>query len=91
MKQSVQTLPSRPHSVALENREHLTMTGITDVLRYDEREIEAVSEGGPLTVFGENLHIAKLNLEAGQLAVDGLIRGLEYAAVKKGLFSRLFR
>ena len=55
------------HLLTLENREHLTLTGISDVDSFNEEEIIAISPCGELTIKGELLHIEELNLEAERL------------------------
>jgi sporulation protein YabP len=83
----------RNHHITLENRERIILTGISDVLSFNEHEVEAESTAGPLTIFGQNLHISKLNLEDSQLTVDGFIEGFEYTETvqKGGMWSRLFK
>ena len=51
---------------------------------------------GELTIKGEDLHINKLNVESGELSVEGNIHGLSYAEPDNrpsggGILSRLFR
>ena len=50
-----------------------------------------------MTVIGEELHIAKLNLEEGELVIDGQIQAVDYAdheeirMNKGGIFSKIFK
>ena len=60
------------HLLTLENREHLTLTGISDVDSFNEEEIIAISPCGELTIKGELLHIEELNLEAGTVSVRAI-------------------
>ena len=64
------------HLLTLENREHLTLTGISDVDSFNEEEIIAISPCGELTIKGELLHIEELNLEAGTVSVSGKVTSL---------------
>ena len=87
---------ARTGNITIENREHITVTGVADVDSFNENEIMVRTDDGRLTVFGQGLHIARLDLEQGQLTVDGLIGGVEYTDVlekqpAQGLFSKLFR
>ena len=50
------------HLLTLENREHLTLTGISDVDSFNEEEIIAISPCGELTIKGELLHIEEVSL-----------------------------
>ena len=72
------------HHLELEGRERLLVTGVEEVERFD----------GTLVVGGTNLHIGKLNLDGGELHVDGLIHTLLYEeqtpGQSGGLLRRLF-
>ncbi len=78
--------------LSMENREKLSLTGVTDVSGFDENLIVLVTGLGPLAVRGEELHIDRIDLNAGQLEVRGKIRELSYEepAREGGLWSRLF-
>lgn len=70
---------SRSHSVLMENRERVTITGVEDVDSFDESAVLLVTGLGYITLHGVDLHINKLNLDEGQLIVEGEITGLEYS------------
>ncbi len=79
--------------IRLENREKLNVTGVLDVVRFDEFEILCECEKGVLSIKGDNLHISKIELEKGELTVDGLITSLSFEdkAVKGSFFKSLFK
>ena len=80
--------------LTVEDRNRLRVTGITDMDRFDEREIVLYTTLGELTVTGKDLHIGKISLETGELSLDGNIYSLVYAENRQtegGFFSRLFR
>ena len=87
--------PARPHAITLENRQRAGITGVSDVLSFNEQEVVLVTEGGDITLLGEGLHIARLNLEDGQLVVEGDITGIEYGVHPQlrrgGILAKLFR
>lgn len=70
--------PSLPHKLALNERENLTMTGVTEVIRFDEESIVLRTSLGTLVVHGSSLHLKALSLDGGQVAVDGTIQALIY-------------
>lgn len=81
------------HRLELLGREHLTVSGVEDVERFDENCIVMATCAGLLVVTGEELHIGKLSLEGGELHVDGRIEAVNYeeqAPRHSGLFARLF-
>ena len=67
-----------PHRVTVEERSSLTVSGVSDVERFDEREIVMSTSRGTLVVTGENLHIEKLSLDGGDLKVEGDVDALTY-------------
>ena len=82
-----------PHHVTMEERSSLTVSGVSDVERFDENEIVMSTSKGTLVVTGENLHIEKLSLDGGEMQVDGRIDAVTYedTEVRQGSFlSRLF-
>lgn len=82
-----------PHSLTLEDRRHLTISGVEDVERFDETIIILSTAQGALTVQGSGLHIEQLSLNGGDLKVEGLIESLSYedrVEQAGGLFARLF-
>ena len=84
----------KPHNRTIEGRQRISMTGVIDVESFNEQEILVRSEAGMLTVFGQGLHISKLDLDAETLWVDGFVEGLEYHEQPQkqgGVFSKLFR
>lgn len=83
-----------PHLVQLEERNKLTVSGVSDVDSFDENTVVVYTSLGELTVRGEGLHILKLNTDTGELALEGAVRELAYAAVRArsdGFFRKLFR
>lgn len=86
-------LSAAVHRVELSGREHLIVSGVEDVERFDETGIVMSTTGGTLVVTGEDLHIGKLSLDGGELHVDGRIDSLSYEEESHssgGLFARLF-
>ena len=82
-----------PHTLTLDGRERLTVSGVEDVENFDENAITLYTSEGTLTVSGEDLHIEKLNLDSGELCLTGRVSGLEYedgVRERGGLFARLF-
>lgn len=72
------------YQLTLINRELFQASGIIEVESFDEHEVIAVSELGPLIIRGEALHITQLNLQEGQLVLQGEIASILYADNKKG-------
>ncbi len=81
------------HNVIIESREKLTLSGVEDVVSFDELELELVTELGDLTIKGEMLNIESLNRDTGEMLITGVINELVYTDKKpeaKGFFKKLF-
>lgn len=74
----------QPHSLELHDRSHLTATGVTGVVRFDDTVVALKTGQGLLTVRGEGLQLKNLSLEGGRMAVDGKIQGLFYEEPRTG-------
>ena len=82
----------RSHTLSMENRDKLSLTGVEDVSGFDESLVVLTTSMGELTVRGEGLHIERIDLDSGQLEVRGKVQELIYdeRAPKSTLWSRLF-
>ena len=81
-----------PHKLTLNERKSLTMTGVTEVVSFDETAVVLQTSLGLLTVQGQDLKLKTLSLEGGQVAVDGQIVALIYEEPREaGLWQRLWR
>ncbi|MBO7292384.1 MAG: sporulation protein YabP [Clostridia bacterium] len=80
------------HSLQLKNREKLMLDGVREVLRFDEGLVVLETALGALSVEGEGLHVTKLLLDCGEVAIEGHISALLYGdggEKKRGFFRRL--
>ena len=66
-------------NLILENREKLSISGVLDVLSFDDQIVILETELGLLTVKGENLRINKLSLDTADVIVDGEIYNMGYS------------
>ncbi|MBQ8057202.1 MAG: sporulation protein YabP [Ruminococcus sp.] len=80
------------HSLILDNRSSLTLTGISDVIGFDEQTVNLMTDCGALIVKGESLHINKLNLDSKDVCIDGTVNSLQYLSQStKSIKSKLFK
>ena len=82
-----------PHRLELDERHRLSVTGVSEVLSFDENEVIMNTTLGLLTVEGESLHVEKLSLDIGELTLEGSVQSLCYShdRQKRGSFwSRVF-
>lgn len=66
-------------NLVLENREKLSISGVLDVLSFDDQVVIVETELGLLTVKGDNLRINKLSLDTSEVVVEGEIYNLAYS------------
>lgn len=83
-------------NIILENREKLSISGVLDVLSFDDQIVILETELGLLTVKGDNLRINKLSLDTAEVIIDGEIYNLGYSEKdvnqkSGGLFNKIFR
>ena len=84
-------------NLILENREKLSISGVLDVLSFDDQIVILETELGLLTVKGENLRINKLSLDTAEVIVDGEIYQLGYSEKdlekknNSGFLNKLFK
>ena len=81
-----------PHKVTMQERKNLTMTGVTEVVSFDETAVVLHTSLGTLLIQGRDLKLKTLSLDGGQVAVDGHISALIYEEPRdrSGWLGRLF-
>ena len=89
--------PVKTHTVHMENRERVVVTGVEDVDNFNEEEVNFDTDSGYVTLTGSDLHISRLNLDEGQMVIEGVINGIAYSGSDEqpknggGFFSKLFK
>ena len=83
-------------NIILENREKLSISGVLDVLSFDDQVIMVETELGLLTIKGENLRITKLSIDTSEVIVEGNISYLAYSNKeieknKGSIISKIFK
>ncbi len=82
----------KPHILTLDNRSLLSLTGVEDVVGFDEQTINIRLSDCTLVIKGTSLHISKLSLDSGDVVIDGRISSLQYlGASGRNMRSKLFR
>ena len=84
---------SKKHTLMLDSRSKLILTGAEDVNGFNEETVSVKTAGGTLIIKGEKLHIEKLNLETGDVSIDGRINAIQYigSEANRSKLSKLFR
>lgn len=66
------------HSIAIQERNRVVITGVVDVFSFDELQVDIETVAGMLLIGGEELHITRLSLGKGELELEGLINSISY-------------
>lgn len=88
---------TRPHRCIIQNRTQANLTGVRDVVSFDENQVVLDTDMGLLTLKGKDLHVSRLTVEKGELDLDGTIDSMAYSSNEtyrkagETLFQRLFR
>lgn len=82
-------------NLVLENREKLNVSGVNDVLSFDDQVVIIETELGLLTIKGENLKINKLSIDTSEVIVEGRINNLTYSdhqvKTEGGILGKIFK
>ncbi|MCL2672442.1 MAG: YabP/YqfC family sporulation protein [Clostridiales bacterium] len=71
------------HSIALENRKRLKVTGVAEVESFAEQEVRLTTGAGALLIFGTDMHLSRYNPDEGLLLLTGEIIAIEYPPPSK--------
>lgn len=86
--------PSK-HKIIVEKRNKVLLTGLIDVMSFDDEAIVTETEMGTLIIRGNNLHVNSLNIEKGELEIDGEIDSLNYeesnSRTKGNILGKIFK
>ena len=84
----------KPHTVVIKSRNSLALTGITDIDSFNEEQVSVYTAEGELVIGGQGLHIGKIDVDLGELTLDGRIDSVEYTDNPQpgsNIWSKLFR
>ena len=86
------------HKLTLDQRESVAITGVLDVISFDDESVICETDMGVLVMRGANLHVASLNLDSGSLMIYGEINSINYEAPNlpvgrktKSVFGKIFK
>ena len=71
-----------PHRLSLNERKELTVTGVTEVVSFDEEAVVLKTSLGTLVVHGRQLQLKNLSTNGGQVEVSGSVGALIYQQTK---------
>lgn len=89
-------IEDKKSDLVLENRKRLSITGVNEVISFNDQVIILTTNLGSLTLKGKNLKMNKLDVQNGDVMITGKINSFEYSEKentknKDSILSRLFR
>ena len=87
----------KPHKVMIDKRAHAMISGVHEVVSFDEKEVILETEQGTLTIKGEDLKVSRLTVEQGEVDIGGRMDSLVYSESRmkknqgESFLSRLFK
>lgn len=88
---------NRPQNIILEDRNMLNISGVEHVENFNDSQIVLETIKGALIIKGDKLNISKLNLEDGNVKIEGDIHSLVYSnkslsgSKSGGLLGKMFK
>ena len=85
--------PLSPHQLIMQDRKRLDISGVSDVDSFDDTTVIVFTSLGELTIKGQGFQVHRLDLEGGNLSLEGRVDALSYSENVRasGLFGKLFR
>lgn len=80
----------KKHRLEINNREEATVSGVEEVISFDESCVVLRTVCGILSLDGKDMRVVNLNADSGEVNISGVIDGAIYPenAQKGGLFFR---
>ena len=65
-------------NLVIVNREKISISGVIDVLSFDDQIVILETELGMLTIKGDNIRINKLSIDTTEVVLEGEITSMSY-------------
>lgn len=96
LKNEISTENSKKSLMTIENRKKLLLTGVSEVVSFNDEQIELNTNLGFLVIKGRELKMNKLDVQNGDIVIIGLINSYAYTGNeskqnKDSIISRLFK
>ncbi len=95
MENSKGTKFQQNHSLYINNRESLDLTGVIKVVTFNEENVVLQTSMGGLSIKGKSMKVNKLNVDNGEMSIEGYVYSIFYndkdSASKEKLLKKLFK
>ncbi|WIV13047.1 sporulation protein YabP [Proteiniborus sp. MB09-C3] len=88
---------TKSNNIILEDREKLAISGVESVESFNDNTIILATSKGGINIKGTSLNISKLNLEDGNVTIQGIINSIVYTNKEissgkgNGLLGKMFK
>ena len=95
--EDLNSINKRQHKIVVNNRKTGSLSGVKDVIAFDEGEVILETDMGVLVIKGHDLHVKRLNLENGEVDIEGQMDSFFYSGQKtssgrnESFLTRLFK
>lgn len=82
------------HIVHIDNRERIEITGVTKVDTFNEDDVILHTVMGVLNIKGKNMKVNKLNVDTGDMLIEGMVYSMHYLSKdreKGSILKKLFK
>lgn len=95
MERKSDIIQTQKSSIQLEDRKKLCLTGVVEVMSFNDEKIILNTVLGKLKIDGRNLKMDKLDVKNGDVIIDGYIESMIYGGKvkvkrKKKILKRIF-
>ena len=87
---------SLPHSFTVSGRSSMDISGVREVISFDESNVMLMTDGGEMSIEGTGLKVSVLDTDSGRVSLSGKVNAVYYfddAAEPRshGFFGKLFK
>lgn len=95
MNENRMTPPVVRHEFCVKDRRGMTVSGVKEIISFDEQSVRMLTVSGELVVDGEGLRVKVLDVERGCVSLEGRVDGVFYAdeqiTERRGFWARLIK
>jgi sporulation protein YabP len=95
MENSKGTKLQQNHSLHINNRESMDLTGVIRVVTFNEENVVLQTSMGGLSIKGKAMKVNKLNVDNGEMSIEGYVYSIFYndkdSVNKEKLLKKLFK
>ncbi len=85
----------KSHSLSLKDRKNMNITGVSEIISFDETCVSLEINEYQLNIYGTCLKISAFSNDSGEVSIDGVVDSVVYAgktqsSYRRGILKRIF-